>query len=151
MFHVSSMKQEFLQNIFRNYEIYCKFIVMKRILILTIFTLVICFKVFGQERESIQDNNIDGYGKISWKDEQKRLQDNLLVEIAKHPTWKAYLIFYYKNKSELKLIKSRQQKIQKFFKDNNVPQNRFQLVISRKNTFYRTSIWIIPEEEKNPS
>lgn len=124
---------------------------MKRILLLTILVLACCFESFGHERESIQDNIIDDYGKISWKDEQKRLQDNLLVEFANYPEWKAYLIFSYKNKSELKLIKARQQKIQKFFKDNNVPQNRFQLVISRKNTFYGTSIWIIPEEGKIPS
>lgn len=49
MFHVSSMKQKFLQKAFRKIEIYCKFIGMKRILLLTIFVLVICFESFGQD------------------------------------------------------------------------------------------------------
>lgn len=54
--NVSRFKDETrkMQKIFRNFEIYCKFIDMKRILLLTIFVLVFCFESFGQDCSTVK-------------------------------------------------------------------------------------------------
>lgn len=118
---------------------------MKRILLLTIFVLVFCFESFSQERQSIQDNKIDDYGKMSWKDEAKRLQNSIFIALKEYPDHKVVFIFSYKKNSELKLIKLRQKKILKLFEDNKLSNNRLRFAVG-KLTFYGTSIWLVPIE-----
>lgn len=118
---------------------------MKRILLLTIFVLVCCFGGFSQERQSVQDNKIDEYGKMSWKDEAKRLQSSVFIELKKHPDHKAVFLFYYKSNSEMNLIKLRQKKILKMFDDNKLSNNHLRFAVG-KIDFYGTSIWLVPIE-----
>lgn len=123
---------------------------MKRILLITVLALIFCFHAVGQEREPIQDNFVDRYGKITWKYEEERLQSSVFIELKEYPDHKAVFIFSYKNNSELKLIKSRQKKILKMFENNKIPAKRCRFAVGKEN-HYSTVIWLVPEGADAPN
>lgn len=103
-----------------------------------------CQNTFSESGEILSPritDPLDTYGKMSWRDEQVRLQ-GLHIELENSPTAKAYLIFSITKDSEINLVSSRLKKILKFLKDNKISQDRIQMSIE-KRYIYQTTIWII--------